>query len=102
MIQLAVWVALGAFIGVIASALLKTDRANQSTVINLGSSVLGAVGGGAAAWALGYGGSTFAQVLSFQTVLFAGVGAMLAVFLFNVVRDRAHHPLTAEGTPLID
>jgi uncharacterized membrane protein YeaQ/YmgE (transglycosylase-associated protein family) len=102
MITLAVWVALGTVIGIVASALLQTDRADQSRVANVGASVVGAIAGGAVAYFFGHSGSTLAQVLSFETVLFSGVGAMLAVFVVNIVRNRQHHPLNAGGTPRID
>lgn len=102
MIQLAVWIALGMFIGVVASALLKTDRADQSPAVNIAASVVGAAGGGAIASILGFSGRHLDQVLSYQTVLFSGVGAMLSLFVVNMVRDRQHHPLTEVGTPRID
>ncbi len=93
MMSLIVWVVLGVTVGGIASLLLKTDGADQSPAANVGASLIGAVIGGALASIVGYNtGVRIEQELSFQTVLFSGVGAMLGLFAANFLWYRGHHP----------
>ena len=93
MVGVVVWVTLGVFVGWMASLLLKTDEADRSTVANILASVVGAVMGGFVARLLGYSGARIEQVLTFQSVLFSGVGAailLLAVNFLAARRDTAH------------
>lgn len=93
MLGFIVWFTLGAFVGWIASLLLKTEDADRSTSINVAASIVGAVLGGLLARGLGYSGSRIEEVLSFQGVLFSGVGAAIVLVAANLV------PLRREVTP---
>lgn len=93
MVAIIVWVTLGAFIGWIASLLLKTEQADRSTAVNVGASVVGAVLGGLVSRLMGYGGARIEQVLTFEGVLFTGLGAALLLILANVLAiGREAHP----------
>ena len=94
MVGIVVWVTLGVFVGWMASLLLKTDEADRSTFANILASVVGAVIGGFVARLLGYSGARIEQVLTFQSILFSGVGAailLLAVNFLAVRRDAVAH-----------
>lgn len=92
MVGIIVWLTLGAFVGSIASLLLKTEEADRSTLANVAGSIVGAVIGGTVARLMGYSGAHLEQVLSFQGVLFAGVGAAIMLVVVNLIplRRRAH------------
>ena len=92
MLSIIVWVTLGAFVGWIASLLLKTDDDDPSTAANLGASIVGAVVGGGLASLVGHGASRIEDSLRFQSVLFSGVGAMVFLLGANLLRYRRHHP----------
>lgn len=88
MLNVIVWLTLGAFVGWIASLLLKTDEADQSPTANLGASVAGALVGGCVGSLMG---PQLEGDLSFQSVLFSGGGAMLGLLVANFLLYRAHH-----------
>lgn len=83
MLSIVVWIVMGACVGWIASLLLKTDEAPPHPVGNVAASVAGAVIGGLVARALGYG-SGFDRTFSFQSVLFAVLGASILMFAYNL------------------
>ena len=92
MVGIVVWITLGTFLGVIASLLLKTDEADRSTFGDVAASVTGAVIGGFIARLLGFSGSSLEQVLTFESVLFAGVGAAVLLLAVNLLAARRAAP----------
>jgi uncharacterized membrane protein YeaQ/YmgE (transglycosylase-associated protein family) len=92
MLGIAVWITMGAVVGFVASLLLKTDEVERNIAVNVAASVAGAVIGGTVARFLGYGGTRLEEVLSFQGVLFAGVGAAAMLVAANVLALRSATP----------
>lgn len=92
MLGIAVWITMGAVVGFVASILLKTDEVQRNIAVNVAASVGGAVIGGTIARFLGYGGTRLEEVLSFQGVLFAGVGAAAMLVAANVLALRSEAP----------
>jgi len=90
MVGIIVWFTLGAIVGVVANILLKTDDAERHPLVNVAASIVGAVVGGTLARLLGYSGQSLEQVLTFQGVLFAGVGAALMLLAVNLIPLRRH------------
>lgn len=91
MLSIIVWVTFGALVGWVASLLLKTDEVDQSVPANLGASIIGAVIGGALASIVNYSAAHATEGPSGQTLLFAGLGAMAALFITNFFHYRNHH-----------
>lgn len=92
MLGIAVWITMGAVVGFVASLLLKTDEVQRNIAVSVAASVGGAVIDGTIARFLGYGGTRLEEVLSFQGVLFAGVGAAAMLVAANVLALRSEAP----------
>jgi uncharacterized membrane protein YeaQ/YmgE (transglycosylase-associated protein family) len=88
MVAIVVWVTLGAFVGWIASLLLKSDGAPGSTSANVIASIVGSVMGGFLARLASHGGGRIEDALTFQGVIFAGVGAAVMLLGVNLLAAR--------------
>ncbi|MDB4932707.1 MAG: transglycosylase associated family protein [Myxococcaceae bacterium] len=88
MVATIVWVTLGAFVGWIASLLLDTDGAENNMPANIAVSIVGSVIGGFVARLAGPGGARIEDALTFQGVLFSGVGAAVMLLCVNLLAAR--------------
>jgi uncharacterized membrane protein YeaQ/YmgE (transglycosylase-associated protein family) len=78
------WIVLGGLAGWIASMLTRND----AQMGLLGNIVIGIVGALAGSWILGMLGVSNPLTFSFTTFLIAIGGAVLLLFLFNMIRGR--------------
>lgn len=78
------WIVLGGLAGWIASIL---TRRNERMGI-LGNIIVGIIGALAGSWILGSLGVTKPLTFSFETFLVAVGGAVVLLFLFNLIRGR--------------
>lgn len=88
MINFIVWLILGAFVGWVASMIMKTD-AQQGTLMNIIVGIVGAFLGGAIFNALGYAGPNINEGFSIPAVLVSLVGALILLAIINLVRRGA-------------
>lgn len=85
MINFIVWIIFGALAGWIASMIAKTND-EQGALGNIIVGLLGAVVGGYVMRALGGSGVTG---FNFTSLLVAVAGAVVLLFLYNVIRRKA-------------
>ena len=78
------WIVLGGLAGWIAS-MLTGDNARMGIIWNI---IVGIIGALAGSWILGMLGKTEPLTFSFTTFLVAVGGAVVLLFLFNLVRGR--------------
>ena len=78
------WIVLGGLAGWIASILTKRD-AQMGVFWNI---IVGIIGALAGAWILGQLGAANPLTFSFTTFLVAVGGAVVLLFLFNMIRGR--------------
>jgi uncharacterized membrane protein YeaQ/YmgE (transglycosylase-associated protein family) len=90
MINLIVWLLVGALIGWLASMVMHTD-AQQGALLNIVVGIVGAMLGGFLLPLLGFGGSNINNNdFSLSGLLVAFIGALILLALVNVVqRGRA-------------
>ncbi len=78
------WIVLGGFAGWVASILTK-NNARMGIIWNI---IVGIIGALAGSWILGLLGISKPNTFSFMTFLIAVGGAVLLLFLFNLIRGR--------------
>lgn len=83
------WLIMGAFVGWIASLIMKTD-ASMGTFLNIVVGVVGAAVGGFLFRLLGFdGGNINSDGLSLSSFIVSLVGAVVVIFLVQMVRKAA-------------
>jgi uncharacterized membrane protein YeaQ/YmgE (transglycosylase-associated protein family) len=84
MINLIVWLLVGALIGWLASMVMRTD-AQQGTILNIVVGIVGAMIGGFVLPMLGFGGSNINNNdFSLSGLLVAFVGAVILLAIYNL------------------
>ena len=78
------WIVLGGLAGWVASVLTKTN-AQMGIIKNVIVGILGALAG---SWVLGYLGKTQPLTFSFQTFVVAVGGAVVLLFLLNLLTGK--------------
>jgi uncharacterized membrane protein YeaQ/YmgE (transglycosylase-associated protein family) len=78
------WIVLGGLAGWVASILTR-NNARMGIIWNI---IVGIIGALAGSWILGMLGKTEPLTFSFTTFLVAVGGAVVLLFLFNLVRGR--------------
>jgi len=80
------WIIFGAFIGWVASKIMKTD-AEQGAILNIVIGIVGALVGGFAMNLLGFPGVTGFNIYSFLVAL---LGAIILLAIVQMVRGGMH------------
>ena len=89
MIYFIVWLALGAFVGWIASMVMKTDH-QQGTILNIVVGVIGAAVGGFLMRVLGASNANINNSFSLYGVIVSLFGAIVLLGIVNLIRRAAH------------
>lgn len=76
------WILFGAFVGWIASLIMKTDG-DQGAILNIVIGVLGAVIGG---WAMSFFGETSVTGFNLYSFMVALLGAVILITIMKMVR----------------
>ena len=89
MIAFIVWLALGAFVGWIASMVMKTNH-EQGTILNIVVGVVGAAVGGFLMRLLGANNANINNSFTLYGVIVSVFGAIVLLGIVNLFRRTAH------------
>lgn len=89
MIAFIVWLALGAFVGWIASMVMKTNH-EQGTILNIVVGVVGAAVGGFLMRLLGANNANINNSFTLYGVIVSIFGAIVLLGIVNLFRRAAH------------
>lgn len=89
MIAFIVWLVLGAFVGWIASMVMKTNH-EQGTILNIVVGVVGAAVGGFLMRLLGANNANINNSFSLYGVIVSVFGAIVLLGIVNLFRRTAH------------
>ena len=85
MISFILWIAMGAFVGWLASLAMKADG-SMGTLLNIVVGILGAAVGGAVFRAFGFSGANINDGISLYSVVVSFIGAVIVIALVQLIR----------------
>lgn len=85
MVAFILWIAMGAFVGWLASLAMKTDG-SMGTLLNIVIGIVGAAVGGAVFRGLGFSGANINDGISLYSVVVSFIGAVIVIALVQLIR----------------
>lgn len=85
MVSFILWIAMGAFVGWLASLVMKSDGA-MGTLLNIVVGIVGAAVGGALFRALGFSGFNINDGISVYSVVVSFIGAVIVIACVQLVQ----------------
>ena len=85
MVSFILWIAMGAFVGWLASLAMKTDG-SMGTLLNIVIGIVGAAVGGALFRFFGLSGANINDGISLYSVVVSFIGAVIVIALVQLVR----------------
>ena len=87
MISFFVWILMGAFVGWLASVVMKSNH-RMGTLLNILVGIIGAAVGGALFRAFGFSGANINDGISLYSIIVSFIGAVVVIGLVQLISGR--------------